>query len=220
MQERTIHFSHSYVGNDDSACNGKWICWQDYIHQRYAGKMLVEKKLSVSITRLCCIPNTKHILNSQIPAFETRLETCGVWCFSETTSRIWGWRGWKGPPAVLTSTPLNTSGISLGMLFMPVWPTEPCWLTTNAGWKMGCHGVRPGWWSAWGGGARLLWLCVVLPHTTEAPVCLINQLLNCQYVLFLQASIIQSTKQHQTRVNRRVSCLAEKILKFFHGCNP
>ena len=49
-----------------------------------------------------------------------------------------------------------------------------------------------------------------------------NKLLNCQYVLFLQTSIIQSTKQHQTRVNGRTSCLAlaEKIWQIFHGRNP
>ena len=48
-----------------------------------------------------------------------------------------------------------------------------------------------------------------------------NKLLNCQYVLFLQTSIIQSTK-HQTRVNGRISCLAsaEKIWQIFHGRNP
>uniref|UniRef100_A0A8C4GFR7 Transposase Tc1-like domain-containing protein n=1 Tax=Dicentrarchus labrax TaxID=13489 RepID=A0A8C4GFR7_DICLA len=38
---------------------------------------------------------------------------------SETTSRMWEWRGWNGLPAVLTSIPLNTCGISLGVLFMP-----------------------------------------------------------------------------------------------------
>jgi hypothetical protein len=36
---------------------------------------------------------------------------------------------------------------------------------------------------------------MVLPDATEAPVCEINKLFNCQYVLFLQTSIIQSTKQ-------------------------
>uniref|UniRef100_A0A8D0DDL1 Karyopherin alpha 4 (importin alpha 3) n=1 Tax=Sander lucioperca TaxID=283035 RepID=A0A8D0DDL1_SANLU len=43
----------------------------------------------------------------------------------------------------------------------------------------------------------LLWLCMVLPHATEASVCKMNTLFNWQYVLFLQTSIIQSTK-HQT----------------------
>jgi hypothetical protein len=38
---------------------------------------------------------------------------------------------------------------------------------------------------------------MVLPHATEAPVCEINKLLNCQFFLFLQTSIIQSTI-HQT----------------------
>lgn len=42
------------------------------------------------------------------------------------------------------------------------------WPVTNAGWTLGCHppAVCPSWW----GSARLLWLCVVLPHATEAPV--------------------------------------------------
>ena len=37
---------------------------------------------------------------------------------SKISSRIWEWRGWDGLPAVLTSNPLDTSGISLGVLFM------------------------------------------------------------------------------------------------------
>ena len=36
---------------------------------------------------------------------------------------------------------------------------------------------QPGWCPAWGGGAGLLWLCISLPHTTEAPVQGIH--LNC-----------------------------------------
>ena len=38
---------------------------------------------------------------------------------SETTSRIWEWRGWNGLSAVLASTPLNTCGISWSMLLTP-----------------------------------------------------------------------------------------------------
>ena len=38
---------------------------------------------------------------------------------SESTSRMWEWRGWNGLLAVLTSTPLKTCGISLGVLFVP-----------------------------------------------------------------------------------------------------
>ena len=78
-------------------------------------------------------------------------------------------------------------------------------------------GDRPGWWPASGGGARLLWLCVVLPNATEAPVCYINTLLICQYVLFLQPSTIQSTKQESAA---ELSCLAEKIWQNIHVCNP
>ena len=58
----------------------------------------------------------------------------------------------------------------------------------------------PGWWPAWWG-AWLLWRCMVLPHSIEAVT-----LLNCQYVSFLQTSIIQSTKKHQTRVKSRINC--------------
>ena len=43
--------------------------------------------------------------------------------------RIWEWRGWNGLPADLT--PLNTYGISLGMLFMLEWPPHPHWLTCD-----------------------------------------------------------------------------------------
>ena len=44
--------------------------------------------------------------------------------------------------------------------------------------------------------------------------------INCQYVLFVQTSIIHSTK-HQTRVNGRAGCLtlAEKIWHIFLGHN-
>ena len=57
------------------------------------------------------------------------------------------------------SNPLNTCGFSLGVLFMPA---QPPWLTCNTCWlKM---------WPAWGGGARLLWLSVVLPHAPQVPV--------------------------------------------------
>ena len=51
-----------------------------------------------------------------------------------------------------------------------------------------------------------MWLCMVLPHATDAPVCEMNELLNCQYVLFRQNSIIKSTK-HQTS-HGRISSLA------------
>ena len=56
--------------------------------------------------------------------------------------------------------------------------------------------LPPHWWLAWGGSGRQL---------------------NCQYVLYLQTSIIQSTKQHQRRV-RRISCLAEKIWQMYNQC--
>lgn len=51
-------------------------------------------------------------------------------------------------------------------------------------------------WPPWGGGARLVWLCMGLPHATEAAVCSMNKLLNWQDVLILQILIIQSDKWH------------------------
>lgn len=44
------------------------------------------------------------------------------------------WSGWNGLPAVLTSTPLNTCGIRLVLLFIPEWPTQPYWLTCYKCW--------------------------------------------------------------------------------------
>ena len=108
---------------------------------------------------------------------------------SQSTSRIWEWRGWNGLPWVQTSTQLNTYGISLGVLYVSEWPTQPCWLTCDKSWLrngMPSHSsVWPGWWPAWGGGAKLLWLRMDLPHATEVPDR--GKLIKCkngQYVLF------------------------------------
>ena len=74
------------------------------------------------------------------------------WGFSENTSRIREWGGWNGLPAVLTSTPLNTCGMSLDMLFVPDWPVQPHWLTCVKCWLkngMPSHSsVWPGWWTS------------------------------------------------------------------------
>lgn len=52
---------------------------------------------------------------------------------------------------VLTSTSVNTCGISLNVPFVPEWPTQPHWLTrANAGYRMGCHPPWPSWWPASG----------------------------------------------------------------------
>ena len=65
-----------------------------------------------------------------------------------------------------------SSGISLGVLYVPEWPTQTCWLTCDKSWLrngMPSHSsVWPGWWPAWGG-AKLLWLRMDLPHATEVP---------------------------------------------------
>lgn len=116
---------------------------------------------------------------------------------------------------------LNLRGICLGLLFLPEWPTQPCWLTwgqINACWKIGYHphiSVWPSWWEAWGWGARL-WLCMVLPLDIEDPV-FTNAFLHC----FLQTSFIQASQEHHTKVSSRVSSLSwpVKIWQVFHECN-
>lgn len=62
--------------------------------------------------------------------------------------------------ADLTWIPLNTCGMSLGVLFMPVWPTQPHWLTCDTSWLMNVmpshSSVWPNWRPAWWRGARVL----------------------------------------------------------------
>lgn len=48
--------------------------------------------------------------------------------FSETTSRTCQWRGFNTKLEVLTSTPLNTHGIILGLLFVSKRPTKVNWM--------------------------------------------------------------------------------------------
>ena len=59
-----------------------------------------------------------------------------------------------------------------------LWPTQPRWLIFNDSWLrngMPSHSnVWPGWWPAWGGGARLLWLSMDLPPAPEAPDGVLN----------------------------------------------
>ena len=92
---------------------------------------------------------------------------------SGSTSRIWEWRGWNGLPWVQTSTQLNICGINLGVLYVVEWPTETHWLIYHISSLrngMPSHSRKwPGWWAAWGEGAKLLLLCMVLPHATEVP---------------------------------------------------
>lgn len=59
------------------------------------------------------------------------------------------------------------------------------WLSSNAGWRTGHHrtAVWAGWWALWGRGVYINWF-------------------------FLQTSIIQPNKQHQTRVNSRTNCFS------------
>ena len=67
---------------------------------------------------------------------------------------------------------------------------------------------------------RLLWLCMVHPHVTEAPVRSMKKTLDWSNVLcFLQTLIIPSNNQHQTRVNGRINCwaLAENVWQVFQG---
>ena len=120
----------------------------------------------------------------------------------------------NGLPWVQTSTQVNTFGISLGVLYVSEWPTQPCWLTCDKSWLrngMPSHSsVWPGWWPAWGGGAKLLWLRMDLPHATEVPDSV--KWIKCkneQYVLFFslllwESAIIQSTKQLKTRMNTNI----------------
>ena len=119
-----------------------------------------------------------------------------------TTCRIWEWRGWNVLPAVLISTSLNTCVISLGLLFVPGWPTQPRWLTCNKWLKNdmpSCSSLWPGWWPAWGEHDRLLRHHMLLRS-------LLVELISCE----IKTSVIQSTKQHKARVNSRISCFAKK----------
>lgn len=60
---------------------------------------------------------------------------------------------------------LNTCGISLGVLFISEWPTQPHWLTCNECLlKNGMVFHSSLWPRLWGGAARLLWLCLLLSY--------------------------------------------------------
>ena len=65
-----------------------------------------------------------------------------------------------------------------------------------------------------------MWLCMVLPHATEAPVCEMNKLLNCQYVLFLQTSIIQSTKHQTSQWQNKLFGIGREDLANFSWAQP
>ena len=136
--------------------------------------------------------------------------------FSETTSRIWELSGWNGLPAVLTWPQPHWT------LVGSAWARCLCqnyqhnhggWLATNAGWITGCYPTAV---CDQAGGE----------HEEEVPGCcgcvwffhmllrtLFVEWINCcQFIDNMSCYFrLQSTKQHQTRVNCRISCLAEKI---------
>jgi len=64
---------------------------------------------------------------------------------SQTTSRMWEEREWNGLPTVQTSSQLNTCGISLGVLYMLEWPTQPHWLTCNDSWSLQVRRLLLSW---------------------------------------------------------------------------
>lgn len=108
----------------------------------------------------------------------------------------------NGLAAVLTWTPLNTCRICLDVLFLPNWVMQPRWLT----------------WPAWGGGARLLLLCMTF-HMLHAFV----KWIHCEIMICLVSSDSSHVnKWHQTSVNYSITCLAlaENIWEAFHGCSP
>ena len=103
---------------------------------------IVQSLISIqrNIKTKCCKPWQLHITTVCDQTLSSKMTTLtpteqGL---SETSTRMWEWRGWNGLPVLLTSTSLNTCEISLSMPFMPEWPTQP-WLVTNASWRMGCH---------------------------------------------------------------------------------
>ena len=144
----------------EKVCEGCWMDFDVYLHkvtqiQKKWMSRLIELDWSPWITRF----NFHH---SRTNCSRSNPERG----FSDYL-RIWGW---NGLPAILTPSPLNTFRISLDVLFVSKWATQPRWLNCKKCWLkngMPFHSsVRP----AWGGGARLLWLCMVLPYATEAPV--------------------------------------------------
>lgn len=69
--------------------------------------------------------------------------------WSETSSRVWKWRGWRGLAAVLTLTPFNTCGMSLGVLLSKIWEKSQQ--------KNGMPSLSSEW--PWRQDTRLLVLC-------------------------------------------------------------
>jgi hypothetical protein len=66
---------------------------------------------------------------------------------------------------------------------------------------------------------------MVLPHATEALVCEMNKLLNCQYVLFLgyclvSISIIQSTKHQTIQWQNKLFGIGREYLAHFSWAQP
>ena len=65
-----------------------------------------------------------------------------------------------------------------------------------------------------------MWLGMVLPHATEAPVCEMNKLLNCKYVLFLQTSIIESIKNQTSQWQNKLFGIGREDLAHFSWAQP
>lgn len=69
--------------------------------------------------------------------------------------------------------------------------------------------LRMGWW-------RLLWMCTVLPHTTEAPDCYRNLIwilkLSICHVSSLDTSLLQSTKEWSTAKDKKIT---KQLLEFW-----
>jgi hypothetical protein len=61
---------------------------------------------------------------------------------------------------------------------------------------------------------------MVLIHATEVPVCEMNKLFNCQYVLFLQTSIIQSTKHQTSQWQNKLFGIGREDLANFSWAQP
>ena len=105
-----------------------------------------------------------HISTVWVPTLSSKMTTLAPTELGLSAS------GEGGMACLQTSTPLNSCGISLGVLFVPEWPTQPGWLTCDKCWLKNRMLTHSRVWPTWEAGARLLWLYVVIPHTTRTPV--------------------------------------------------
>lgn len=98
-----------------------------------------------------------------------KMQFCNQWQSHIFT--VWEWTQHLGMACSPNCNPIENFGISLGELFLPEWTTQPHWLTYNKCLlKNGVPFHSSVWPSWWGGGARLLWMCIVLPDVSEAPL--------------------------------------------------